>query len=133
MKKVKGTIMWAFLNHTNDNGKYSFDVCELSDKAVEALEEMGLEVRNKPEKGNYVTCRSNYPIKAYDAAGDEIIGVKVGNGSKGIVAVNTYDWINPRNKKEKGVGAGCARLVITDLIEYTGGDVAISEDDDDVL
>jgi len=44
--KIKADIMWAYLDKPNDmSGKYQVDLCNLSDKAAGALEELGLEVK----------------------------------------------------------------------------------------
>jgi hypothetical protein len=41
--KIKADVMWAYLVKPNDmSGKYQVDLCNLSDKAVEALESMGI-------------------------------------------------------------------------------------------
>jgi hypothetical protein len=41
--KIKADIMWAYLNKPNDmSGKFQVDLCNLSDKAAEALQEHGL-------------------------------------------------------------------------------------------
>lgn len=117
--KVRADIMWAFLTKQNEmSGKYQVDLCNLSDAAVAALEKTGLEVRNKEGKGNFVTCKSNHPIYAYDDGGTQIDGSIVGNGSKAAALVETYAW---KFKGKQGVGAGIKKLVITDLKEYTPG------------
>jgi len=112
--KVKGEIMWAFLDTPSDaSGKYQLDVCNLSKEAVKALEEVGVEVNHKDEKGYYVTPKSsNYPIKVFDPDGNPI-NVKVANGSKGVVTIKPYV-----NKFNKGINAGVGSVVVTDLIEY---------------
>ncbi len=118
--KVKGTVEWANLNVVNEmSGKYQFDLCNLSDNATTVLSEIGVEARyreDKPEKGNYITLKSNKPIKAYDNNG-QLIGadVLVGNGSKAVAIVGTYEW---QFKNKKGISPSLIKLVITDLVEY---------------
>jgi hypothetical protein len=78
--------------------------------------------------GNYITCKSEKPIKAYDTDGDEITEL-VGNASKCKALIGSYPWTY---KNKKGLSPSLAKLVITDLIEYVGGG-ALGADDEDVL
>ena len=127
--KIKADIMWAYLDKPNDmSGKYQVDLCNLSDKAAGALEELGLEVKTKEGKGKYITCKSTRPILAYDVGGSLIEGNSLGNGSKAVALVSTYSCCY---QKKKGTSPALKRLVITELMEYTGSPVEalISEDD----
>lgn len=135
--KIKAKTMWANLYKVNEmSNKYQVDLCQLSDSAVRALEDMGLSVRqdaNKPEKGFFITVKSNHPIRAYDKDGNELKEVLVANGSEVTAAVSYYDW-NWKNKK--GRSASPVKLTIDKLIEYNPE--AEEEDDmndaiDDVL
>ena len=118
---VNADIYWAFLNHLNMNEKYSVDLCNLSDAAVEKLQSMGLSCNSnpkQPDKGRFITCKSGYPIKAYNSAGDLITEIydenlKVANGSKGRATVSFYDWRNG-----KGRSPQLLKLFITDLVPY---------------
>ena len=132
--KIKCDIYWAQLNKMNEmSGAYQVNLCNLSDAAAEALEEMGLSVNQDSEKkadmGKYITCKSkNKPMKAFDVDGDEITE-DIGNGSKAKALVGTYDWTY---KNKKGISPSLIKLVVTDLVEYAGGG-GISADDEDVL
>jgi hypothetical protein len=131
--KLKADVYWAALNRKNEMADaYTVDLCNLSDKAVAALEDMGISVQEnlekKPEQGKYITCKSQRPIKAFDTDNEEIVE-DVGNGSKAICMIGSYAWTY---KNKKGVSPSLAKLVITDLVEYVGGG-NISEDDEDVL
>ena len=126
--KVKADIMWAYLDKVNDmSGKFQVDLCNLSEKAAEALQDLGLEVKFKEGKGKYITCKSTRPIYAFDDGGSQLEG-QVGNGSKGVALVGTYSW---SYQKKKGTSPALKRLVITDMLEYTGAPVGdlVSEDD----
>ena len=131
--KIKADVYWAKLNRKNEMADaYTVDLCNLSDKAVAALEDMGISVQEnlekKPEQGKYITCKSQRPIKAFDTDNEEIVE-DVGNGSKAICMIGSYAWTY---KNKKGVSPSLAKLVITDLVEYaTGGN--ISANDEDVL
>ena len=130
--KVKADIMWAYLDKPNDmSGKYQVDLCNLSDPAVQALEDMGLAVRQKEDKGYFITCKSTNPIRAYDRDGDAIAGISIGNGSKAVAMVGSYTW-NFKNKE--GQPPSLKKLVIEDLVAYDGDNgVDDVEDDSEVL
>lgn len=132
--KMKCDIYWAQLNKQNEmSNAYQVNLCNLSDAAVKALEDMGISVlenkEKKAEMGKYITCKSQKPIKAYDEDGQEIDSdVSIGNGSKAKVMVSAYEWTY---KNKKGVSPSLAKLVITDLIEYANSN--LGDDDEDVL
>ena len=131
--KLKADVYWASLNRKNEMADaYTVDLCNLSDKAVAALEDMGISVlenlEKKPEQGKYITCKSQRPIKAFDTDNEEIVE-DVGNGSKAICMIGSYAWTY---KNKKGVSPSLAKLVITDLVEYASNG-NISADDEDVL
>ena len=131
--KLKADVYWASLNRKNEMADaYMVDLCNLSDKAVAAFEDMGISVQEnlekKPEQGKYITCKSQRPIKAFDTDNEEIVE-DIGNGSKAICMVGSYPWTY---KNKKGVSPSLAKLVITDLVEYAAGG-NISADDEDVL
>ena len=49
--KLKADVYWASLNRKNEMADaYTVDLCNLSDKAVAALEEMGISVQENAEK-----------------------------------------------------------------------------------
>ena len=131
--KLKADIYWASLNRKNEMADaYTVDLCNLSDKAVAALEDMGISVQEnlekKPEQGKYITCKSQKPIKAFDTDGVDIVE-DIGNGSKAICMIGSYAWTY---KNKKGVSPSLVKLVVTDLVEYAGA-ANISADDEDVL
>lgn len=115
---VSATLFWANLSTQNAmSNKYQVDMSQLSDAAVQALEERGIGVRNKQDdRGNFITVKSNHPIKAYNTHGDEI-SCLVGNGSQAKAVIGHYDWVNPQGKQ--GRSASCMKMVITELNEYT--------------
>tara|TARA_R110000782_G_scaffold69277_2_gene139421 strand:- start:1048 stop:1452 length:405 start_codon:yes stop_codon:yes gene_type:complete len=117
--KVKAEVMWAYLNKPNEmSGKYQVDLCNLSDKAVGALEEMGIEVKTKEGKGKYITCKSQRPIAAYDDGGTLIEGDILGNGSKAAAVITPYAW---SFKGKKGVSPSLRKMVVTELVAFSGG------------
>ena len=129
--KIKADVFWCQHDKINEmSGKFQLNLCNLSDAAVAALEQMGISVQigedKKADMGKYITCKSEKPIRVYDTDGDEITG-QIGNGSKCKALVGSYDWTY---KNKKGVSPSLRKLVITDLVEYAvGGNL----DDDDIL
>lgn len=128
--KLQAEINWAFFDKVSDmSGKYQVDLCNLSDQAVKALEAIGVAVRkreDKPEKGWFVTVKSNNPIKPVDEKGNHITAL-VANGSKATALVSAYNWTW---KNKSGVSPSLMKIVITDLKEYVP---ETAEADDDIL
>ena len=128
---IQADLYWAALKKKNTmSGKYQVDLCNLSDKDVEALTTLGLKVNNKPnkpEQGNYITAKRNYEIVAFDAEGNEIApDFRIANGSKAKVIVSSYAFPKPY----AGFGASIKKLVVTQPIEYK---VSQAELEDDIL
>ena len=129
--KIKADLMWANLQKRNDmSGKYQVDLCNLSPAAVGALEDMGLAVKSKEDKGFFITCKSNNPIHAYDDNGNDLSEVLVGNGSEAICAISTYDW---EFRGKKGISPSLRRLVVTKLETYDDAEAEMVDEDDEVL
>ena len=127
--KLKAEVMWAYLNERNEmSNSYQVDLCQLSKAAVNALSEMGVEAQHKDGKGFYVTCKSkNYPIEALNPDGSRInADVRVGNGTKVTAVVGAFDWTF---KNKKGTSASLKKLVVTELVSYTAGDVDATDVD----
>jgi len=114
------------------SGKFQLNLCNLSDAAVEALEDMGISVQTgedkKADMGKYITCKSEKAIRVFDTDNDEITEA-IGNGSKAKALVSFYSWTY---KNKKGVSPSLKKLVITDLVEYAAAS-GINADDEDVL
>ena len=129
--KLKADIMWAQLDKPNElSNKYQVNLCNLSEAAVVALEEMGITVGEKEGQGRFITCKSANPIKAFDADGD-VITDKIGNGSKAKAIINGYEW---KYKNKKGVSPSLKKLVVTEHVEFGGGSGGkVTLNDDEVL
>lgn len=132
--KIQAEIQWAFFDKVNDmSGKFQCDLTNLSDAAVKALEGIGLAPRkreDKPEKGWFLTVKSNYAIQPFDKDNKEITDV-VGNGSKAIALIKPYSW---KWKNKEGVSASLAKIVITDLVKYEANADSKNDNlDDDIL
>jgi len=129
--KLKADLMWANLETRNEmSDKYQVDLCNLSPAASQALRDMGIDVKNKEDRGDFITCKSNNPIRAFDKNGNSMEGISVGNGSKGIAVIGSYSWTF---KNKEGVSPSLKKLVVTDLVSYEEGDVVTVDEDDDIL
>ena len=125
--KVRAEVMWSFTQKPNEmSGKYQVDLCNLSEKAVDAIEALGVDPRKDPEKkekGYFVTCKSARPITVVFPDGEKFEEV-LGNGSKVTAVLGTYDWTF---KNKKGVSLSIKKLIVNELVEYAG-----AGDDDDI-
>lgn len=113
---VAATLYWPFLSRVNEmSGKYQVDIARLSDKAVEALEMMGLTVNNKgDDRGYFITAKSTYPIEP-QFKGDKVDPSILGNGTKATVGIAPYDW---EFRGKKGRSANIKKLLITEPMVY---------------
>jgi hypothetical protein len=131
--KFKADIMWAFLTAHNPLAqRYTVDLCNLGEEAVDALERAGISVLSKPEKpekGKYITCKSTLPMVAETTSGSKITEA-VGNGSKAVAIVRPYQW---DFKGKKGISPTVLKLRVTDLKAYTALQGADDSLDDDIL
>ena len=121
---VSTTVFWANTQTVNDlSQKYQVNLGGLSEKAVEALQENGIDVKNKgDDQGFFITVKSANPITVYDSNGLPITA-SIGNGSAGRAAVSFYDWTYQR---KSGRSPSLVKLIIDDLVEY--GDNAAIDD-----
>ena len=129
--KFRAEVMWAYLNTLNPQAnKYTVDLCNLNERTVEALEGMGISVltnSKKPEKGHYITCKSTVPMKVFDASGNDLNNVAIGNGSTATAVVGAYSWTF---KNKKGKSPSLIKLIITDLKTYDDGGDTVEIDGD---
>ncbi len=129
---LKCQLFWPSLTHKNELAdKYTVDLAQLSDTAIAALEDMGLNVNNKgDDRGYYITCKSNNKYRAFKPDGSELLikgrtpisedddpemGVVVANGSEATCLVTYYEW---EYMKKKGRSPSLRRMVISNVVEY---------------
>lgn len=131
--KLTAEIQWAFFDKVSDmSGKYQVDLTNLTEQAVAALEAIGVAPRkreDKPEKGWFVTVKSNNPIKPVDDKGNHITAI-VANGSKATALVSAYQW---KWKNKEGISPSLMKIVITDLKEYNPDGNSVADIEDDIL
>ena len=121
---VRGTVYWGERNKLNKySNKYQVQLGNLSEKAVEAIEEMGIAPSNKgDDRDFFITMKSNNPMRLTDENGVEIPeDVLIANGSEAVAVVGYYDW---------SVGTGRSpsmiKCKVTKLIAYV--DDAVDEE-----
>jgi hypothetical protein len=122
-------LMWPFLYERNKlSGKYQVDLVNLNKEQVEAIEKTGVPVKEKEDKGFFVTCKStHYEITPYDKNGDVINKeTKVGNGSRADIVLKPYSWKSPTG--QSGMSLGISKLVVKDLNVYNPEPVSMDED-----
>ena len=122
---IKGTLYWVERNKLNKfSDKYQIVLGNLSEKAVAALDDMGIAAANKgDEKDYFITMKSKNPMRVTDDQGVEYdADVMIANGSEAVCVVGYYDW---------SVGTGRSpsmiKCKVTKMIEYV--DDAIDEAD----
>jgi hypothetical protein len=133
--KVQGQLFWAnWMEEYNtkfnqDNTKYECTLGMLSDKAAEALEELGIKIKNKDTMGKYVVGKSKFVFEPVDQDGNPVDIKKIGNGTKVVALVSSY-----RHKMSAKFGAAPSiqKLIVTELKTYNP-DGAVAEENEDVL
>jgi len=100
--KVAATVSFPSMTRPNQmSGKYSIQLSNLSDAAVEKLEELGISVKFKDDaynRGRFIECKSSFPIDnskfetVVDDAGLPLDSNKVGPGSKVEALLKPFDW-----------------------------------------
>lgn len=136
--KVQGKLFWnqymtEFNTHFNaDNNKYECTLGNLSDAAVEALKSLGVNVKNKPEQGNYIVAKSKYTFDPVDEDGNKLDAKEFGNGTEAIAIIGSY-----RHKLSAKFGAAPSikKLIITKVVKYDpdAAKTATTAAEDDVL
>ena len=113
---LKGTLYWVERNKLNKfSDRYQIVLGNLSEKAVAALDDMGIAAANKgDEKDYFITMKSKNPMRVTDDQGVEYDSdVMIANGSEAVCVVGYYDW---------SVGTGRSpsmiKCKVTKMIEY---------------
>ena len=113
---LKGTLYWVERNKLNKfSDKYQIVLGNLSEKAVAALDDMGIAAANKgDEKDYFITMKSKNPMRVTDDQGVVYDSdVMIANGSEAVCVVGYYDW---------SVGTGRSpsmiKCKVTKMIEY---------------
>lgn len=133
--KIAGQLFWSnWMNQFNtrfneDNKKYECTIGNLSDKAAEALKELGIQIKEKDTMGKYIVGKSLYVFEPVDEDGKPVDIAKIGNGTKVTALVSSY-----RHKMSAKYGAAPSikKLIVTELKEYNP-EPREEEEADDIL
>ncbi len=133
--RVAGELFWAnwmaeFNTKFNeDNTKYECTLGMLSDKACEALEELGIKIKNKDTMGKFIVGKSKFVFEPVDEDGNLGDIKKIGNGTKVVALVTSY-----RHKMSAKFGSAPSiqKLIVTELKTYNP-EGAVKEETEDVL
>ncbi len=112
--------------------KYSVQLANLSEAAVERFEESGIAVNNKDDaygRGDFVTCKSKFPILPVSKDGESFEGRTggIGYGSEVIAVIKPVQW---EYAGKRGTTARIVKLTITNLVAPEAGEVS---DNDEIL
>ena len=119
--KIEGTLFWSrwmgeFNTKFNDaNEKYEATIGELSAGAVAALTSLGIKVKNKPEMGDYIVCKSKFVFEPKDTAGNPVDIKDIGNGTTGEFLVSSYTH---KLSSKHGNAPSLKKITITNLKKY---------------
>lgn len=118
---IRATVAFPNLEREDSMaGKYTVQLANLSDAAVEKLEELGIKVSfkdgDKYERGNFITCKSKFPIIPKDVDGNSFEGMteRVGYGSVVRAALKPVEW---KMGGRSGVSPRIQFMVIDRLVE----------------
>jgi hypothetical protein len=133
--RVAGELFWAnwmaeFNTKFNeDNTKYECTLGMLSDKACEALEELGIKIKNKDTMGKFIVGKSKFVFEPVDEDGNPVDIKKIGNGTKVVALVTSY-----RHKMSAKFGSAPSiqKLIVTELKTYNP-EGSLKEETEDVL
>lgn len=130
--RVSGELFWSkwmgeFNTKFNEaNNKYECTIGMLSEKAVEALQGLGIKVKHKDNMGHYIVAKSKYKFVVKDEDDNEIDIQDIGNGTKCVAVISSYEH---RMSKAHGLAPSLKLLVVTDLKKYVPEDKVEEEED----
>lgn len=124
---VLGTLYFTHFDTLDVNGKYSFELGNLSEAAVNMLTKAGAKVKyvedDKYGRGHYVGISSKYPWEIELGEGVEIDEDKdIGNGSTAQITLATYYHNRAHNN---GVGlTALGKILLTSYVPYDASEAA---------
>lgn len=130
--KIEGELFWSnwmkeFNTRFNDdNDKYECTIGNLTAASVEALESIGVKLKNKDSQGNYIVAKSKFLFEPVDKNGAPVDVSSIGNGTKVFALVTSY-----RHKMSSKFGAAPSirKLVVTELKIYNP-EAKLAEEED---
>ena len=124
---VAGTLYFTHFDSRDINGKFSFELGNLSEAAVEMLSKGGAKVKyvedDKYGRGHYVGVTSSYPWEIELTEGLELDeGKDIGNGSTAQITFATYHHGRAHNN---GIGlTALGKILLTSYVPYDASEAA---------
>lgn len=119
--KINGQLFWTkWMNQLNTkfndtNDKYECTIGNISDDDAAKLTGLGIKVKTKDSQGNFIVCKSKYPIKALSDNLSEIAIEDLGNGSQCVAVVSSYTH---RMSAKHGNAPSLKNLMVTKVVTY---------------
>lgn len=129
--KIEGELFWAnwmkeYNTRFNEaNIKYECTIGNLTDESVEALKELGVQVKNKESMGNYIVAKSKFVFEPVTKDGGAVNIEKIGNGTKCFAVMTSYKH---KMSARFGNAPSVRKLVVTELKEYNP-EAKVAEED----
>lgn len=129
--KIEGELFWSnwmkeFNTKFNEaNIKYECTIGNLTDESVEALKELGVQVKNKESMGNYIVAKSKFIFEPVTKDGGAVNIDKIGNGTKVFAVMTSYKH---KMSARFGNAPSVRKLVVTELKEYNP-EAKVAEED----
>ena len=131
---IKGEVFFAkdtyVLNKhfDEDNDRYMLTIGNLSEAAQDALQKLGIKVKDKTLPGKHIVSKSKFPFKFLDAEKNEIPNERIGNGT--VVTLQVTPRLHKLSKMH-GAAANVRNIKVLELKEYNPE--RATEEDDVVL
>lgn len=134
--RISGELFWSrwMAEHNKqfsaDNIKYECTLGALSDRACQALEELGIKIKERDPMGKFVVAKSLHVFKPVDEDGNPIDISKIGNGTKVVAVVTAY---RHKMSAKHGLAPSIKKLVVTELKVYNPEAKVAEDNSDDIL
>lgn len=130
--KIEGELFWSnwmkeFNVRFNEaNTKYECTIGNLTESSIEALKELGVNVKNKDAMGSFIVAKSKFLFEPVDKEGHSVEIDKIGNGTKVFALVTSYKH---KMSSKFGNAPSVRKLVVTDLKVYNP-EAKVAEEDE---
>lgn len=131
--QVRATISFPNLEQKDRLAdKYTVQLANLSEAAVERFEESGITVTNKDDaygRGDFVTCKSKFPIIPVSQDGESFEGRTggLGYGTEVIAVIKPVQW---EYAGKRGTTPRIVKLTVTKVV---APETAEAAGDDEIL
>lgn len=119
--KISGELFWnQWMSNFNKafneaNDRYECTIGNISDDDAAKLTGLGIKVKHKDAMGNFIVAKSKFLFNPADEKGVEVPTDILGNGSKCIAVVGSY---NHRMSGKFGNAPAIKKLIVTEVKTY---------------